>query len=78
MTVDDLPLPLEPPDTVRIAIAQGRLEDKPQSTLVNIVKNSPSSITGFRPKESEARAHRIAVQNCARLNTALVMPEDIR
>lgn len=66
--------PFPPPDSALAKIAQGRLWDRPQKRLVNMVIKSPVRMTGLRPNVSLARPQATAVTHCARLKTALVIP----
>lgn len=67
-------LPLPPPDNALAMMAIGRLLDRPQNMLVNMVTVRPTKITGLRPRRSDARPQAIAVQHCASEKTALVIP----
>ena len=71
-------MPFPPPERALATIAHVRFGEKPHKTLMIMVEVSPSKITGFRPKTSDALPHNMAVRHWLMLNTALVMVVVVR
>lgn len=69
-----LPFPLQAPENALTVIAIGRDDEKPHASVAIIVQVKPTRMAGFRPKKSEARPQRIAVQHWASEKTADVIP----
>lgn len=67
-------LPLLTPDTMRTAIAIGRLVDRPQRMKVTIVEKRPKTTAGLRPKWSEAAPQGMPQNDCESEKEAMQMP----